>query len=239
MKRSIEVNGEIFEYSYIRKSTVRAYIRISNTAEILVTMPKHCTFAQIDDFILRKMDWIKSKIQSVKDSNSAKAKQTGQDEEWILYKGSKFPVQISLSKKVSIKLHDGILDMQLTLPKERIDVSATIVAWRKYSARYEYQAILDTMFEKVEYLGYKMPNLKIKKMTSRWGSYSRRTHSINMNSELLKAPIECIEFVIMHELCHLKHLDHSKNFYDLLTTLMPDHRQREKVLRDFCKIWQM
>ncbi len=233
MKRTIEINGENFDYHYERKNTVRAYIRINKEAEIKVTIPKNCSFDVIDDFIKRKFDWIQKKIQERQSAPDSNPKIPGQDSEWTLFKGIKYPVNITHSKKVSIKLCNGALDMQLTLPKERINIPATIDAWRKFTAKYVYQEILNELFEHVKPYGYKMPILRVKKMRSRWGSYSRRTHAINLNSELLKAPIECIEFVIMHELCHLKHLDHSKNFYGLFTSLMPDHRIREKKLKHF------
>lgn len=233
MKRTIEINGEKIDYHYERKNTVRAYIRINKEAEIKVTIPKNCSFAVIDDFIKRKFDWIQQKIQERQTTPESSQQIAGQDSEWTLFKGNKYPINITLSKKVLIKVQNGVLEMQLTLPKERINIPATIDGWRKFTAKYVYQEILTELFERIKPYGYKMPLLRVKKMSSRWGSYSRRTHAINLNSELLKAPIECIEFVIMHELCHLKHLDHSKNFYGLFTSLMPDHREREKKLKHF------
>ena len=235
MKRIVKINGELVEYSYQKKNTLRAYIRINRDAEISVTIPAKATFAQIEEFIASKYDWIKQKQQEIAAAREKAPIVEGQDVLWTLYLGEKYPVKISLSRKVLIRLHDGALDMQLTLPAERIDIPATIDGWRKFTARFIYQEMINKFFPHFASLGYKMPTLRVKRMSSRWGSYSRRTHAINMNSELLKAPAECIEFVIMHELCHLKHLDHSKNFYSLFTSLMPDHKAREQRLRDFYK----
>ena len=58
MKRTVKINGELLEYSYQKKNTLRAYIRINRDAEISVTIPAKATFAQIEEFIASKYDWI-------------------------------------------------------------------------------------------------------------------------------------------------------------------------------------
>jgi len=70
------------------------------------------------------------------------------------------------------------------------------------------------------------PEVKLRRMPARWGSYSR-PGTILLNPELVKAPLYCIEYVIMHELCHLKHPNHGRGFYRLLTRCMPDWERRK------------
>ena len=70
----------------------------------------------------------------------------------------------------------------------------------------------------------------IKKMKTRWGSCSSKG-SINLNIDLIKLPEQCIKTVILHELCHLVHMNHSKEFYALMTAEMPDWKIWDKQLK--------
>ncbi|HIH50350.1 MAG: M48 family metallopeptidase [Candidatus Micrarchaeaceae archaeon] len=73
--------------------------------------------------------------------------------------------------------------------------------------------------------------IRLKEQSSRWGSYSKRTNIINLNFRLLFAPPEVFDSVIIHELAHIKHQNHSKRFWKLVLGAMPDYKERRKWLR--------
>jgi hypothetical protein len=74
--------------------------------------------------------------------------------------------------------------------------------------------------------------LKFRKMKRRWGSCSKAKKSILLNTELIKAPVECIDYVIVHELCHLKIANHSKDFYALLGVCLPNWKKWKDELEN-------
>lgn len=75
-----------------------------------------------------------------------------------------------------------------------------------------------------------MPNLRVKKMQTLWGSCSRKHRTVNLNYYLYKAPVACVEYVILHELLHFIYPRHDKQFYDTLTVMMPDWQERKRLL---------
>ena len=74
------------------------------------------------------------------------------------------------------------------------------------------------------------PGLMIRQMTRRWGSYSRKTNRVILNRELIKAATRYIDYVIVHELCHITHKEHSRAFYDLLAAKLTQWRQLKTEL---------
>lgn len=74
------------------------------------------------------------------------------------------------------------------------------------------------------------PVIKFRKMTSRWGSCNANKGIITFNTNLMLAPRECFEYVVWHEFCHFLYQDHSKRFYECLSKVCPDYKQRRKVL---------
>lgn len=82
-------------------------------------------------------------------------------------------------------------------------------------------------------LGVRCAGIRIRDMTSRWGSCQTVTRMITLNLRLARVPMACVEYVAAHEVCHLVHPDHSAAFYGELERMMPDWRERKKVLNAF------
>ena len=78
-------------------------------------------------------------------------------------------------------------------------------------------------------MGFEKPKIVIKKLEKRWGSLAK-SGTLTLNINLIKAPKECIDYVVTHELCHIQYHDHSRAFYDLLFHKMPDWERRKMKL---------
>ena len=90
--------------------------------------------------------------------------------------------------------------------------------------------VVDRMYPLIRGWGVKKPEIKLRTMSSRWGSCAYTKGRITINKRLIAYPIAAAEMVMLHELCHFVHPDHSKDFYALLQTLMPDWKARKKLL---------
>lgn len=102
--------------------------------------------------------------------------------------------------------------------------------YRPEDCRAYFSRLLAEQYPLVQPLGVAMPQLKIRKMKSRWGSCHSQKGVITLNSQLMAAPQPCVEYVILHELCHFLQPNHSQRFYALLSRIMPDWAERKKLL---------
>jgi predicted metal-dependent hydrolase len=150
-------------------------------------------------------------------------------------------VYVSANKRVSVKTIEEFLrrksdfiisnldkfeEMKRNAPTERMrysDEECLRVLW-------EIAENIYPLF--IEY-GIPFPKLIVKEMTSRWGSCAPRRGVITLNKRLLEVPRECAEYVVMHEFAHFIHLNHSKQFYGFLAGLMPDWKERKRMLEKF------
>jgi Predicted metal-dependent hydrolase len=101
--------------------------------------------------------------------------------------------------------------------------------WRKQSKDY-FEKVLEKLYPIIAKYGYFKPSLQVRKMKTLWGSCSRRLLKINLNYYLYRAPLPCIEYVVLHELTHFLYPKHDKDFYEFLTVHMPDWQERKRKL---------
>ena len=92
--------------------------------------------------------------------------------------------------------------------------------------------VVEQLYPLFKSLGVSKPALRIHDMKTRWGSCIVNKGAITLNKRLLSYPRECIEYVALHEYCHFIHPNHSKKFYALVESFMPDWKKRKALLKD-------
>lgn len=145
------------------------------------------------------------------------------------YLGRQYRLHSEQGDKDSVKCLRGYLRVisRVEISPERIKV--LLEGWYREQAHRVFRERLTECCKRASVEGIQEPPLVIRKMETRWGSCSRKGR-VNLNLSLIKATKECIDYVIMHELCHLKEQHHGPRFWHLLEKLMPDYRDRRKRL---------
>lgn len=100
-----------------------------------------------------------------------------------------------------------------------------------------FNEIVEELYPLFQKYGVEKPLLRSRDMETRWGSCLTKKEIITLNKWLLEAPGNCIEYVVMHELCHFMHPNHSKHFYAFLSMLMPDWKERKQFLDKTATFW--
>ena len=153
----------------------------------------------------------------------------------ILGRGLRLQVTQAAKDSISadgVYIHLGVRDIHDIEKKRRI-----VNRFLGQQCRTVLGDVMDALYPSFQKYGVQKPSLRIRDMETRWGSCLAKKGIITLNKRLLEAPRHCIEYVVMHELCHLVHPNHSRQFYAFLTMLMPDWKERKLFLDKTAAYW--
>ena len=210
----LKLNNEEYNVQIIKKITTKnTYIRVKEDFTIVVTTNTFTSDRKIQDIInenIKSIERMLKKVQSKKEYNSN-----------FYYLGKKYDVIYTNSSNIEFggtKVFIGkTVDLEKTLKKQ-----ANILFKQRLDLIYS------TFSKKIPY-----PSLTVRKMTSRWGVCNTKTKRVTLNLELIKKDISCIDYVIVHELSHLIHADHSKNFWLLVEENFKDYKKVRKQMKEY------
>lgn len=216
------------DYQVLRTRRRSLELRLYPDKRVEVRAPLRTTDRDIVAFVDSKSDWLRRRLAALGDQPAPRQPVYTEGEEH-LFLGQRHPLQLHTASREETRIDLGVLRLQLPNPESAGQVSAQLTRWYRQQAQERYSALLDQHFPFFARRGHLRPQLRIRRMKSRWGSLSSRGY-INLNLELIKTPQECIEYVVLHELCHLEHMNHGAGFRALLGECLPDWQQRRQKL---------
>lgn len=154
-------------------------------------------------------------------------------------------IKVSANESVPVSYVDNfvysnahrILDAleQFIRQKETMEREAVSIDYKSKEQKEQKREVLYELCQRyypiIEQYGFAFPEVKIREMTSRWGSCRPTKGRITLNSKLLDKPRDAMEYVVLHELAHFVYPNHSKAFYQFIETYMPDWKDRERKLK--------
>jgi predicted metal-dependent hydrolase len=221
----------LVQVKYDRFRTLRLSVRPEGT--VLVRAPSRTSQAQIRSHVESKAAWILQHLERFRALREAlpqpHAYLSGETHNYL---GRSYTLEARQAERNAVRLEEDCLVVTTILPPSPDKVRKLLDAWYLAQARELFLRVLREMQPAVSAHGVPRPaSLKIRAMTTRWGTCSR-AGSITLNRHLMRAPLECLEYVVVHELCHLRHHGHDARFYGLLAAIMPDWKARRKRLRE-------
>jgi predicted metal-dependent hydrolase len=217
-----------YKYYLVRQERKTIALTVQPSLNIILKCPHKAKREKIEAFLKRKWMWLEKQIQYFKKYRKKKVKKEYVSGESFLYLGRQYKLLVTSSKQEKVSLSQGRITIHTSKPTR--DGSANKKLLNKW-----YSNRIDTVFkERLEEMCKKMnekecPKLIIRKMNKRWGSYSNG-NKITLNPLLIRASKECIDYVIGHELCHIKHKNHDNNFFKLLKSKFPDWEKTKEKL---------
>ncbi len=208
-----ELDGKEYNVKVVKKNNKNTYLRVLDDMTIYITT----NYLTTNKSIIKLLDTNKDRLRVMltRQSNQNKKKKA------FFYLGREYDIiEVSIMDKVEVN------DKYIYIPnKKKFDL------WYKKELRRVFEERLKYNYERFKEIK-KCPELKIRTMKTRWGVYNRVKHTITLNSHLLEYDYDVIDYVIIHELSHIIHFDHSKDFWALVSIYCPDYKKIRKKLKE-------
>jgi len=220
------IRSDKVEYTVTKKKIKNFIIRIYPDLRIAVSVPLHASNKDIENFIQSKKEWIETTLKKIK---IAKENKNNLKENIIKILGKEREKKIIESDLERLRLTDTSIYIY-SKNIDTLEIEKKLFEWEFE----ELKSILEKNLEKyTKLLNTNINYYRIKKLSSAWGIYHKKENYISFNFDLIEKDIECIEYVVLHELCHIFYMNHQKNFWTLLEKYMPDYKIRRKKLKTF------
>lgn len=234
MKYSIEFEGKVIEYLLKRSNRKTIGFNVDNKYQVVVTAPRGLNVSSIEPYVLKKAKWILEKLKTQKERNAkVPIREYINDEKFYILdseynlrvvEGEFNPSVARLGdKNIIVKIPEGLRpELRVEVIKQEIK---GLIMDRGLEVAKERVPIYSEM------LSVSPTKVVIKEQKSRWGSCSS-TGGIYINWRIFIAPLAMVDYILVHELCHLIELNHSKKFWSLVKKILPDYREREQWITD-------
>jgi len=219
-------NGLNFQLIRSKKRRKTISLHIKEDGRIVIYVPYHTPKGEIEKFIKEKQSWIVEKI-SEKEKFTKQPNKAFIPGEQFLYLGESYPLEIGDTNPKGLPL-------KLSFGKFLIDQGHAAKAKDLFTQWYKREA-KERIEERVHYFSNRLQlvpkGLKITSAKHRWGSCSR-DNRLSFSWRIIMAPLRIIDYVLIHELVHIKEKNHSKRFWTSLETILPDYRKHRFWLKE-------
>ena len=217
------------EYTVLRQKRKTATIVIDDQFKVVVKVPKYVTKKQIEAIVQKNETWILATIE--------KKRQLIETKDWyytkqLMYLGKYWPVEmIEWNNAIYHMPKVDFMEKGFIIVSDGSETMARKLVEQFYRAQAkEKLAILADKYAKI--VGVQFQRITIRNQTTRWGSCSSKGN-LSFNLKILCAPLEMMEYVVLHEVMHLKHFNHSKAFWKDIEELMPDYQLRMNYFKQY------
>ncbi|MCF7820294.1 MAG: M48 family metallopeptidase [Candidatus Pacebacteria bacterium] len=217
-----------YEYYLIKQKRKTISMIVQPTLKIVLKVPESYDEEKIEKFLKKKWKWLEKQITYFKKFNGKSNKKEYVSGESFLYLGRQYKLLVRKGKIDEVKLKFGQIMLTTSgLVGDKKRNKKILDEWYLKRSSLIFNSQYKKVFSKFNY-DFE-PNLVIRKMNKRWGSFLK-DKKIFLNPLLIQAPKECIDYVITHELCHMKYKNHDKRFYKLLKSKIKNWEEIKEKL---------
>lgn len=224
-------NGKI-SYFLSRKPVKNVNLRVKSDGSVLVSANNSVTTEFVDAFIKQKQAYISSALTKFEEKRKLMRevpKRYVSGENYTLL-GKNLRLKVEEAKEETV--HTDCVYIFLRV-KYKINFHHKEIMMDRWLKEYQmiiFKELVDEKYALFQKYNVPYPELRVRYMTSRWGSCQPKRGIITLNSQLIKVPRNCIEYVVLHEFAHYIHPNHSRQFWDFVSMMMPDWKERKKEL---------
>ncbi len=209
-----------YEYTKIKEDRKTFRLTVHPDLKVILYVPIDATEERIEDFLKRKWMWLEKQLRFFEKYQRKTYKKEYVSGESLLYLGRQYKLKIRKRSEDTVKLAKGIFNLTTKGNIRDGKKNRQILEnWYEKRRNIKFHERYDIVLDRFDYDF--VPSLTVRKMKRRWGSFLTGKKII-LNPELIKAPTECIDYVLTHELCHMRYRRHNSDFYTFLKLKIPD-----------------
>jgi predicted metal-dependent hydrolase len=221
-----------FHYTVIRRARRKtATISVSRDNKVCIAVPKNLSRERIEEIIQRRAGWIRAKIKFNQETACLHHPKRFVSGESFLFLGENYPLRVVEGSSCGADLKEGCLSVRVAQGLECRAREGLVAIHLK---DWYVSKAMEKIRERVDHYGRRLEakplKVVIKDLKSRWGSCSSKG-SLSFCWRLVMAPPEVLDYVVLHEMCHLVELNHSARFWDLVRAVMPEFKAHQDWLK--------
>ena len=224
----MQYGNKSIHYALLRAKRKTLEIAVHPDGRVLVKAPLRASQSAIEAKIYNKARWIHKQLKyfaQFQPRTPARQYVSGESHRYL---GRQYRLKIVVSNQDRVRLTQGYFWIETT-DKSPSYIKQLLDRWYRARANDYLCKLFEQCWLTFPSKHLTKPHLKLRKMRKRWGSLSAKGR-LTLNTKLIQAPKDCIEYVLIHELCHLVHYNHSAKFYRLLARILPDWRRLKDKL---------
>ncbi|MCI8667992.1 MAG: M48 family metallopeptidase [Lachnospiraceae bacterium] len=231
----LKLDNSVFNVTVIQEKRKTVTLKIVSGTNLLVKAPFTFSINRLTELLEKKKKWILEHASLFNGEEIPFLPDRYMDGSRVYYMGKTYEFYVKYKetervgkKEADIQRIDGKIIVE-TIDTSEEYVKNQMQTWYKKQAGIE---IINMIQKYQPYIGEKIGTIRIKSQKSRWGSCSE-LGNLNFNWHLILLPESLMEYVIVHELCHLKYLNHSGEFWNCVKQILPDYQERETELKKY------
>lgn len=231
VKHEITYGQHKIEYTLTRKNVSNINLNLKPNLLVEVSANDDVPIEIVNKFVRKKASWILKNTDYFKKTlPETKIEREYVSGETFKYLGKQYRLKVIESEEECVKCQRGFFNLFVKDKNNTARKSKLIDQWYKEKSINVFNNSLERIYKLVKKYDIERPEISMRLMKARWGSCIENKKTILLNTELIDAPKFCIDYVILHELIHLKYINHDAKFYNLLDALMPDWKKRKEIL---------
>jgi predicted metal-dependent hydrolase len=231
-KDVIEFGTRQIHYHLYREDRKHLRIVVSPELKVDVFAPKTARDGQINAALKKRAPWIARTLDKLEAYHPLPVPKRYVSGETFIYLGRRYRLKVENGLRQPARLLGRFLWVWVEDKADVLSIKRAVDAWYRKRARDALGRHMEKCYAIASRHSVPEPLMVVRAMRRRWGSCSPLGR-ITLNVKLVQMPVHYIDYVIMHEICHLKHHNHTKAFYSLLTRCQPDWRRRKEALEKF------
>ncbi|MBR2490912.1 MAG: M48 family metallopeptidase [Ruminiclostridium sp.] len=231
MKGILNLNGWQVDYELTYKKVKNVNIRVRSDGRVAVSAPQRVTQDQVESILVQRANFILSALEkhtALEQISPKDPRYHPGDTLWLL--GRSYTLAVGKGPKNQVRLEEDQLLLTVKDLENAQLRARTVEAFYQERCREITTRLVHQIQPILQPVGVPVPEVKVRSMTSRWGSCTPGKKRVTFARQLIEAPLPCVEYVVWHELVHFIHPNHSAAFYGVLASFLPDWKTRRELL---------